>query len=214
MLPLRGYYAILDVSPDFSTASTLTWARALLAAGPCMLQVRAKSVSAAKLLELARALTVEARAAGVPLCVNDRLDVALLAGAQAVHLGQDDLPLRDARRVAAGRLAIGISTHDAEQVTRAIAAGADYIGFGPVFPTATKTDPDAVVGLAGLRAAVALAGQTPVVAIGGLSLADVADVADADAAAAAVIGAVARAPDPTAAGRLIGRAFDRVSSST
>src|SRR6185503_15385766 len=97
----------------------------LLAARPCMLQVRAKVASASALAALARVVLPLARAEGVPLCVNDRLDVALAVGADAVHLGQDDLPLADARRIAGGRLLIGVSTHDAGQAARAEAGGAD-----------------------------------------------------------------------------------------
>ena len=91
------------------------------------------------------------RAAGVPFCVNDRLDVALAVGADVVHLGQDDLPLADAQRVraAAGRpdMLIGFSTHNPAQAAAAAAAGADYIGFGPVFGTRSKANPDPTVGL-------------------------------------------------------------------
>src|SRR6185312_5328870 len=110
----------------------------LLAARPCVLQVRAKGAPAAALTAMARAVAGVTRAAGVPLCVNDRLDVALAVGAEAVHLGQEDLPLAEARHLAAGRLVIGVSTHDPVQAAAAIAGGADYVGFGPVFATTSK----------------------------------------------------------------------------
>ena len=117
------------------------------------------------------------RAAGVPFCVNDRLDVALAVGADAVHLGQDDLPLADARadRRRAGSL-IGFSTHNPAQAAAAVAGGADYIGFGPIFDTRSKLRPDPTVGVEGLRA-VAAASPIPVVAIGGITLDTVASVA-------------------------------------
>lgn len=212
-MKLRGYYAILDVAgpagapPD--TAALLVRAERLLAGRPCMLQVRAKAWGAGPLLTLARAIHPLARAAGVPLCVNDRLDVALAAGAEAVHLGQDDLPLAEARRLARGRLLIGISTHAPDQVREAVAGAADYLGFGPVFPTTTKVNPDAVVGVEGLRAIapLAVASGIPVVAIGGISLAQAEAVMAAGASAAALIGAIEAAPDPVAAARAVNAAF-------
>lgn len=212
---LRGYYAILDVagpagaSPD--AALLLARAERLLAGRPCMLQVRAKAWGAGPLLTLTRALHPLARAAAVPLCVNDRLDVALAAGAEAVHLGQDDLPLAEARRLAHGRLLIGISTHAPDQVRDALAGGADYLGFGPVFPTATKANPDAVVGVAGLRAIAPLAAASgiPVVAIGGITPAQAGAIMTAGASAAALIGAIEGAPDPAAAARAVNAAFGR-----
>jgi thiamine-phosphate pyrophosphorylase len=201
---LHGYYAILDVHPG--RASDLEGARSralrLITADPCWLQVRAKGASAAELLALGRAVLPLARAAGIPLCINDRLDVALVLGADAVHLGQDDLPLAEARQVSGGRLRIGISTHDRAQVDAALAAGADYLGFGPIYPTLSKQNPDPVVGLAALRA-VCRDATVPVVAIGGIGLAEVRAVAEAGAAAVAVISAMERAPDAALAGRAI-----------
>jgi thiamine-phosphate pyrophosphorylase len=216
---LRGYYAILDVAHDVrvdaaTPGNAPDWAaierRAarLLEARPACLQLRAKQAGAAAMRDIAAQLLPLCRRAGVPFCVNDRLDVALAVGADVVHLGQDDLPLADARRVAAGRLVIGFSTHDAAQARAAAGGGADYIGFGPVFATRTKENPDPVVGLAELRA-VSAAVSVPVVAIGGITLDRVAAVAAAGAAAAAVISAVAEAPDPTAAGRAVAAAFGR-----
>jgi thiamine-phosphate pyrophosphorylase len=142
----------------------------------------------------------------VPTCVNDRVDVALAVGADACHIGQDDLPLGAARVAAAGRLRLGVSTHSLEQARAAAAGGADYLGFGPIFPTRSKVNPDPVVGLDALRAVVR-AVRVPVVAIGGITLERVDDVAAAGAAAAAVIGAVLGAPDPVAAGRRVSSAF-------
>src|SRR4051794_9058947 len=158
----------------------------------------------------ARRLLALCRGAGVPFCVNDRMDVALAVGADVVHLGQDDLPLADARRVraAAGRpdLVIGVSTHNRAQAVAAAEAGADYIGFGPVFGTRTKLNPDPTVGL-DILAAVCSAVAVPVVAIGGIALEAVAAVARAGASAAAIIAAIEAAPDPTAAGRAVASAF-------
>lgn len=208
-LVLRGYYAILDVkaSDVEDVARATERAERLLAAAPCMLQLRAKGASARALAALARAVHPLATHAGVPLCVNDRLDVALAVGAEAVHLGQDDLPLAEARRVGAGRLVIGVSTHNPEQAAAAVAGGADYIGFGPIFATPSKENPDPTVGLELLRRAVHAHPRITVVAIGGITPELAGNVAATGAPAAAVISAIDRAPDPTAAARKVAAAF-------
>ncbi|HEX3698990.1 MAG TPA: thiamine phosphate synthase [Polyangia bacterium] len=210
---LRGYYAIVDVNPDpvgiGGGAALVARARALLAARPCCLQLRAKGSDAAALCDGARLLLPVCRAAGVPFCVNDRLDVALAVGADVVHLGQEDLPLADAQAVlrSTGRtIVIGISTHNFEQACVAAAAGADYIAFGPVFGTASKENPDPIVGVEAL-AAVCRTVSVPVVAIGGITVDSVAAVAAAGASAAAVIAAVNKAADPTTAARQVAAPF-------
>jgi thiamine-phosphate pyrophosphorylase len=218
---VRGYYAILDLvvldparPPDGAAqlrgllAEVERRAEPLLAARPCCLQLRAKSLGAAAMRDAGLWLKDRCRAAAVPFCVNDRLDVALAVGADVAHLGQDDLPLEDARRIAARRMLIGFSTHNPAQAAAAVAGGADYIGFGPIFDTRSKLRPDPAVGVEGLRA-VAAASPIPVVAIGGITLGTVASVAAAGAAAAAVIAAVNDAPDPAAAGRAVAAAFTR-----
>lgn len=208
---LRGYYAVLCVRPADAAgladlSSLVGCAEGRLAAVPCCLQIRGKGVRAADLAVIARAVLPACRAAGVPLCVNDRLDVALAVGADAVHLGQDDLPLAEARAIAAGRLAIGISTHSLAQALSADQGGADYLGFGPVFRTTSKPRPGPVVGVDELaRACAAVA--IPVVAIGGVGPGNVVEVAAAGAAAAAAIASVDEAPDPVAAARAIAAAF-------
>ena len=214
MFSLRGYYAIVDATPalmaDGQELERRT--RQLLDAGPCCLQLRAKEAGARALAAAARRMLPLCRAAGVPFCVNDRLDVALAVGAEVVHLGQDDLPLADALRVRAqaGRpdLVVGFSTHNAGQAVVAARAGADYLGFGPVFPTASKRNPDPVVGLAQL-AEICRAVSVPVVAIGGVTPAEAGLLAQAGASAAAVISAVNNAPNPTAAGRRVAAAWSR-----
>ncbi len=211
-MKIRGYYAILDAAPALleDDVALLAQAAALLAAAPCCLQLRAKGSGARAMLRAARRLLPVCRAQGVAFCVNDRLDVALAAGAEVVHLGQDDLPLADALRIRTelGRtdLVVGFSTHNRQQAEEAAVAGADYIGFGPVFPTTSKVNPDPVVGLDALRA-VCAAVSVPVVAIGGIGLAQVPAVASAGARSVALISAVATAADPVAAGRQVARAF-------
>ena len=206
---LRGYYAILDLpgeAPD-EPAHLLARAEARLAARPACLQLRAKRLGAADLRRTAALLLPACHAAGVPLCVNDRLDVALAAGADGVHLGQNDLPLADALRIRPSRqFFIGLSTHDLAQAQAAVRDGADYIGFGPIFATGSKADAEPPVGLARLRE-VCAAVSLPVVAIGGITLATIDAVAATGAAAAAVIAAIDNACDPVAAARGVAQAF-------
>jgi thiamine-phosphate pyrophosphorylase len=216
---LRGYYAILDLTAPrpagaLDLGGLAAQADALLSAGPCALQLRAKGFEAAAIFAAARFLLPQCRARGVPFCVNDRVDLALAVGADMVHVGQDDLPLAEVRRLLVDRprglldtpLRVGVSTHDPAQARAAIAGGADYLGFGPVFPTRTKQDPDPVVGLAAL-AAVARTSPIPVVAIGGITRANIIDVVAAGAHAAAVISDISRAPEPAAAARAVAAAF-------
>jgi thiamine-phosphate pyrophosphorylase len=209
--PLTGYYAILDIPDSTLSADDGLEVRAaqLLAARPCCLQLRAKRLGAAALRQAAARVLPLCRAAGVPFCVNDRVDVALVVGADFVHVGQEDLPLHEVRRLAGDRLGVGVSTHNPDQARAAVDGGADYIGFGPVFGTRSKENPDPVVGLQALRAVSSFVrgAGVPVVAIGGIDLQSVAEVAGAGASAAAVISAVDRAPDRTAAGRCVAAAF-------
>jgi thiamine-phosphate pyrophosphorylase len=209
---IRGFYAILDRDDE-------ALARALVGSGEGgsggggarVLQVRIKPrggspATAAELVRIAAMARKVCDEAGAALVINDRLDVALAVDADGVHLGQTDLPLAEARALAGGRLWIGISTHDLAQVRAAVAGGADYLGFGPVFSTGTKANPDPVRGIAMLREAVALAGTTPVVAIGGITPSSVDEVYGAGVAAVCAIGAVNDAPDVAAVARRMGRA--------
>lgn len=196
---IEGFYAVLDRDDE-------ALARALLAGGAKVLQVRIKpAATAGVILRAARMARLVCSELGAALVINDRIDVALAVGADGVHLGQTDLPLAAARKVAGDRLKIGISTHDLEQVRAACEGGADYLGFGPVFATATKQNPDPVQGVEGLRAAVAAAGRVPVVAIGGITPARAAELYATGVAALCAIGAVTGAADVTAAARSLGR---------
>jgi thiamine-phosphate pyrophosphorylase len=195
-----GFYAVLDRDdPEL--------ARALVGEAR-VLQVRIKPASGAadagELVRIARMARRICDDAGAALIVNDRVDVALAADADGVHLGQTDLPLADARRIAPD-LWIGVSTHNLAQVQAACEAGADYLGFGPVFATTTKANPDPVQGLDGLRAAVTAAAGRPVVAIGGITVAQAGDVYRTGAHAICAIGAVNGARDPRDAARQLAR---------
>lgn len=200
---VRGFYAVLDRDDE-------ALARSLVGAGGArILQLRIKPRGGAlpSVRELLRAGAMAQRVCrevGAAFVVNDRLDVALALGADGVHLGQTDLPLAEARTIAGGRLQIGVSTHDLAQVRAAVTGGADYLGFGPVFATSTKVDPDPVQGLEGLRAAVVAAGATPVVAIGGVTPLHARALYEAGAAAICAISAVNEAADVGAAARALG----------
>src|SRR5262249_21742740 len=148
---------------------------------------------------------------GVAFCVNDRVDIALLAEADAVHLGQDDLPLAAARALAGDRLIVGISTHSVAQAEAALAGGADYLGFGPIFVTASKDNPDPVQGLQALAEIVRLANRVPVVAIGGITPQNASLVARTGAAAAAASASVLLDPHPVTAAKQISHACWRSS---
>jgi len=203
---LRGLYGMIDLPATADVAAATALAGALVDGGARIVQLRMKGADAAPVLAIARVLTEWARARAVRFIVNDRVDVAIAAGADGVHLGQDDLPLAAARAIAPAGFVIGVSTHDEAQARAAGEGGADYIGFGPCFTTSTKRNPDPVVGLETL-ARVCAASPIPVVAIGGITLATVADVARAGASAAAIIRAVNAAPDVAAAARVVCAAF-------
>lgn len=176
--------------------------RAALGAGAPSVQLRDKRAGAAALLETARALRALTRDAGALLFVDDRADVALAAEADGVHLGPADVPVGALRRVVPAGFLIGASTDDPARARRLVAEGADYVGCGTVYATATKPDAGAVIGLEGLEA-VAGAVDVPVVGIGGVTAARSAEVARTSAAGVAVIAAVMRAEDPARAVRAL-----------
>ncbi len=177
---MKGLYAIVDTNLlARRQTDPITYARALLEARPAALQLRAKDLPARAILGLLRALGPICRQAGVPLVANDRADLAALAGCDLVHIGQEDLPFELIHRIAP-QLGVGISTHDAGQLERALSFRPRYVAYGPVFPTSTKTNPDPVVGITGLRAAATLAraAKTPLVAIGGITLERAPEIAE------------------------------------
>jgi len=205
----RGLYGIAGPASAGPFArrreETLALAQAFAAAGAPVVQLRDKVATGRELVALARELRALLPSSTL-LVVNDRLDVALAAGADGVHLGQDDLPVDVARDVLARcgrRLLVGVSAHDAAEVRAAVDAGVDYVGFGPVFPTKTKADALSARGLDALAAAVGAARGVPVVAIGGIGLENCDDVVRAGASLAAVISDVRSAVEPALRARLL-----------
>lgn len=152
-----------------------------------MIQLRDKTASPAEFFESAVEVIDYARPLGVKIVINDRADIALATGADGVHLGQDDLPPRKARELLGGEAIIGFSTHTLDQAVEALELPVDYIAFGPIFPTGTKENPDAVVGLENLKDVRRTLKAKPLVAIGGITAENVASVIAAGANSAAVI---------------------------
>ncbi|HEX7089798.1 MAG TPA: thiamine phosphate synthase [Longimicrobiales bacterium] len=186
--------------------SILEVVEAALDAGAPAIQLRDKEATARELYDQARALREVTARRGALLFVNDRLDVALAAGADGAHLGPGDLPIHAARLAAPRPFLIGASTDDPAQAQRLEAEGADYIGCGAVFGSTTKDVGDERIGPAGL-AAVARAVSIPVVGIGGIHPDNAHLLRDTGAAGIAVVGAVMAAPDPAAAVRRLRAAF-------
>jgi thiamine-phosphate pyrophosphorylase len=183
-------------------AAALDWTiREAARGGADVFQLREKSMPDRELLALARAVRNWTREAGVLFVVNDRPDVARLCEADGVHLGQDDVSVKDARRIAGPDVLIGVSTHSVEQLRAAILDGADYVGIGPTFPSKTKAF-DAFPGLEFVRAATAQS-SLPMFALGGIGPQNVARVAAAGASRIAVSSAVCAADDPEQAARLL-----------
>lgn len=199
-LSLPSLYAILDPEQtrERAAASVL---HELLDGGAKTIQLRAKTMAPRDFLELAQRVRELTKSFGCLFIVNDRVDIALACSADGVHLGQDDLPLHAARRLMGERL-VGISTHDLEQARQAEIGGADYIGFGPVFGTATKVTGFTARGvemLAQIRAAVRL----PIVAIGGVTEGNVHQVWQGGANSAAIISDLLQAENIAAKTRRI-----------
>jgi thiamine-phosphate pyrophosphorylase len=167
---VAGLYPIVDLDAlSSSTFGALAFAERVLRVRPEFLQLRAKHASAKETLELLEGLLPLCRAAGTLLFHNDRPDLALLAGADGVHVGQDDLPVAAVRRFAPA-LRIGISTHDLQELEIALDERPAYVAFGPIFPTRSKSDAESAVGLEALAVAsrLAKASRIPLVAIGGI----------------------------------------------
>ena len=181
--------------------------------GVTCVQVREKTTSSRAYLERLAPIRGFLRERGVPLFVNDRIDVALAAEADGVHLGQTDIPLLLARRIAGDRLIIGISCETTKDAIEAEQGGADYVSVSPVFGTPTKTDtapPLSLDGVRGIRRAVRL----PVVAIGGINGTNAGDIIRAGADGICVVSAIVSAPDPRAAAATLREIVERARHGT
>jgi thiamine-phosphate pyrophosphorylase len=186
-LPLAPFlYPIIDV-PRVPREAVGDAVAALARAGAALIQLRAKALPDGEFLCAAREATVAAHALGARLVVNDRADIARLAAADGVHLGQGDLLPEDARKVLPADALVGHSTHNMEQVLRALEQPIDYVAVGPVFRTGSKSDPDPVVGVSFV---CDVRGRTrlPIVAVGGIVPGNAAEVVAAGADGIAVIG--------------------------
>lgn len=180
-------------------------ARLALDGGATALQLRLKNATSQEFYRTACLMKELCREAGALFIVNDRLDIALAAGADGVHLGQSDLPCAAARRLAPEGFIIGVSAHTPEQAREAVADGADYLGVGAVYPTGSKSDVK-TCGVEGLKA-VRDAVEIPLVAIGGITLQRVPQVIAAGADGVAVISAVVAGDDPAIAARQFQKAL-------
>jgi thiamine-phosphate pyrophosphorylase len=188
-LPSR-FYAMVDTAGGHDPVDL---ARMLVESGARIMQLRLKDTASRDFIAAARAILALCRQHRALLIVNDRVDIARLAGADGVHIGQGDLPLEDARAIMGPAAIVGVSTHNVDQARAAAAGGADYIGFGAIYSGGLKNVQNArgLDGLRAVRAAVTL----PIVAIGGITEATMAQVLTAGADAAAIITDVVRAND-------------------
>jgi thiamine-phosphate pyrophosphorylase len=192
-------YVLTDERDDRD--SLLEVCEAALRGGAGVIQLRRKRESGRRLMELGWALRKLTTAYHALYIVNDRVDVALATDADGVHLGQDDMPLSEARRLM-GQAIIGISARTIAEAQQAVDEGADYLGVGAIFATRSKLDAE-ISGLAGLRAIAAAIRECPLVAIGGIGEANAQRVLDAGAHGLAVVSAVMAAADPEEAARLL-----------
>jgi thiamine-phosphate pyrophosphorylase len=184
------FYAMVDSAGGHEPVAL---AELYLDAGVRIMQLRLKDAPGRDFLAVARAIAEMCRKRGATLLVNDRVDIAILAGADGVHLGQTDLPLEAARGIAGPNIIIGISTHNVEQARAAEDGGADYIGFGPMYPGGLRNNAvgEGLDNLHAVRAAV----KIPIVAIGGITEARVKETLAAGATAVAIITDVVNARD-------------------
>ncbi|MFQ5736641.1 MAG: thiamine phosphate synthase [Thermodesulfobacteriota bacterium] len=193
---IRGLYAIVDSSyippRDFAGA-----AGRIIEGGCGIIQVRAKGLPAGELVPFCLAVRRVTQGRGALLIVNDSVEAALAVGADGVHIGQEDGSVGEARAALGPGAIVGISTHSIDEALRAEAEGADYVSFGPIFPTRTKKDADAPKGLAALRG-LSGAVSVPVVAIGGIDEKTAVEVLRAGASCAAMISEILLGPEITA----------------
>src|ERR1043165_5847097 len=184
-LELPPIYPITDTT--ISSLNHAEQVERLLAGGATLIQLREKKISARAFCHDAAKAMRLAREAGATILINDRVDIALAVGAHGVHLGQTDMPVGAARLLLGSEAIIGYSTHNLDQVRAALDLPIDYLALGPVFPTRSKQNPDPVVGLEHLRIAKSIAGEIPIVAIGGIDEHTLPEALSAGADATAMI---------------------------
>ena len=190
-------YAITD-RKMLGDVSEVEAARLCFEGGADVVQLRMKDTDGGEMLEKAKAIQEIAQQYCKFFIVNDRLDIAVLAGADGVHLGQTDIPVQEARRLVGDEMIIGVSASTVEEAVKAVDDGADYIGVGSIFNTSTKPDADQGIGLDTLME-ICQAVDVPVVAIGGINKGNIRDVIRAGADGAAVVSAILAKPDIKAA---------------
>jgi thiamine-phosphate pyrophosphorylase len=205
---MQGVYLVTD--QDLCLGRTLTSVVAdAVRAGIACVQLREKTLPTRFFLDQALALQPILTSAGIPLLINDRVDIALAAGADGVHLGQTDMPYEAARRLLGPSAVIGLSVETWEDVVAAQDLDVDYLGVSPIFATPTKTDTKPPWGLKGL-ARIKAYSRHPLVAIGGLNAANAVDIIRSGADSIAVVSAICSAKDPFAAARNLVTCFDAI----
>jgi thiamine-phosphate pyrophosphorylase len=197
LLQLPRIYPITDT--EISALTHAEQVAHLLDGGGTFIQLREKKTSARGFFNDAASALRLARVAGATIIINDRVDIALALAAPGVHLGQTDMPVPAARQLLGPDAIIGYSTHNLDQVREAVELPINYLAFGPVFPTRSKQNPDPVAGLDHLEMAKALAGDLPVVAIGGIGRSNLAEIFASGADSAAMISEILCEPHNIAA---------------
>jgi thiamine-phosphate pyrophosphorylase len=200
---INGIYVITDGNAAHSHVEI---AAAAIAGGASVIQLREKEIPDRKLLEIAKIIRKLTLDSGTLFVINNRVDIAIACGADGVHVGQDDMPASDIRKLIGSEAILGVSTTNVDEAIKAEADGADYIGVGPIFPTMTKTDAGEALGLTTIPTSKQVI-RIPLVAIGGISLENVASIASAGANSAAVISAVTGALDMTEAVKALAATF-------
>ena len=216
-LAYAGLHVLVDDDARWNRArehDVVSQARAACEGGAHVIQLRVKHATDQQTLEWALAVRSLTRDCGAAFVVNDRFDLALASGADAVHLGQTDLPPDRIPEDARKRLAVGFSTHTEEQAEAALRLQLDYVAFGPVFGTTSKESAFGARGLEALKRVAERVAPRPLVAIGGIHAGNIAQVIAAGAAGAAVISAVAGASDPVAATRELARHYSQENQET
>jgi thiamine-phosphate pyrophosphorylase len=206
------YSLYLVADADFAAGRDLAGiVEAAVRGGVTLVQLRAKSLSGREFVELGRRIAGRLATMGIPLIVNDRLDIALACGASGAHVGQEDMPVAMARRILGPGRTIGLSVNTPEEAVRAERDGADYVGAGPTYATSTKETALDVLGPEGVGR-IKRAVRIPVVAIGGIAAENASAVAASGADGIAVISAILGAPDARRAAEELKRAFKRPSA--